>query len=106
MLKLMTGVYDIVLRGDLVIKYLRKTKNYDLILLCVGNNLDYYNAIVNNRFIKKNYNPEKYFRNQNEILYSKIDDAILDNHIKSFFKKVGTTQTRKRNKCHNKTRRV
>ena len=39
-----------------IIKYLRKTKNYDLILLCVGNNLDYYNAIVNNRFIKKNYN--------------------------------------------------
>lgn len=57
-------------------------------------------------FINKNYNPEKYFRNQNKILYSKLDDAILDNHIKSFFKKVGTTQSRKRTKCHNKTRRV
>ena len=57
-------------------------------------------------FVKNNYKPEKYFRNPNEILYSKIDDAILDNHIKSFFKKVRTTQTRKRTKNHNKTRKA
>lgn len=57
-------------------------------------------------FVKNNYNPEKYFRNANEILYSKIDDAILENHIKSFFKKVCGCQTRKRIKCHNKTRKL
>jgi len=57
-------------------------------------------------FIRNNYNPEKYFRKSNEILYSKIDDAILDNHIKSFFKKVRATQTRKRKKCFYKTRKA
>ena len=57
-------------------------------------------------FVKNNYNPEKYFRNPNEILYSKLDDAILENHIKSFFKKVRTTQTRKKHRCNNKTRKI
>ena len=57
-------------------------------------------------FVKNNYNPEKYFRNPNEILYSKLDDAILENHIKSFFKKVRATQTRKKHRCNNKTRKI
>ena len=57
------------------------------------------------RFIKNNYNPEKYFKNGNEILYSELDDAILDNHIKSFFKKIRASQTRKKSKYHNKTRK-
>ena len=57
-------------------------------------------------FVKNNYKKEKNFRNPNEILYSKLDDAILENHIKSFFKKVRATQTRKKHRCNNKTRKI
>ena len=57
-------------------------------------------------FVKNNYNPEKYFRNPNEILYSKLDDAILENHIKSFFKKSSSnSNSRKKHRCNNKTRK-
>ena len=38
------------------IKYNNEIKNYDLIILCMGNCSKYYDDITNNRLIKKNYN--------------------------------------------------
>jgi 2-octaprenyl-6-methoxyphenol hydroxylase len=38
------------------IKYNNAIKNYDLIILCMGNCSKYYDDITNNRLIKKNYN--------------------------------------------------
>ena len=54
--------------------------------------------------VKNNYSPEKHFNN--DITYSKIDDAILDNHIKSFFKSMNNSQTRRKPKRCNKTRKL
>ena len=38
------------------IKYNNEIKNYDLIILCMGNSSKYYDDITNNRLIEKNYN--------------------------------------------------